>query len=67
RIECRSGEEYELLVTAPAFDTMAFAAAHAGLALTAIGQIVAGPAGSVRLREHGRTVELPSTHDHFVG
>lgn len=62
-----SGEEYELLVTAPAFDSTAFAVAHAGLALTAIGQIVAGPAGSVRLREHGRAVELPSTHDHFVG
>jgi len=62
-----SGEEYELLVTAPAFDTTAFAAAHAGLALTAIGRVVTGPTGSVRLLEHGRTVELPSTHDHFVG
>lgn len=62
-----SGEEYELLVTAPAFDTTAFAAAHAGLALTAIGRVVTGPTGSVRLHEHGRTVELPSTHDHFVG
>lgn len=62
-----SGEEYELLVTAPALDTTAFAAAHAGLALTAIGRVVTGPTGSVRLLEHGRTVELPSTHDHFVG
>jgi thiamine-monophosphate kinase len=61
-----SGEEYELLLTAPALDAPAFAAAHAGLQLTAIGQVVAGPAGAVHLLEGGQRLERPATHDHFA-
>lgn len=61
-----SGEEYELLLTAAALDAPAFSAAQAGLALTAIGRVVPGPAGSVRLLDRGGAVELPSTHDHFA-
>lgn len=66
----RSGEEYELLVAAPTLDRAAFAAAHDGLALTAIGRFEAAepggaggaPAGVARrARPH-----LAPSHDHFA-
>ena len=64
-----SGEEYELLVAAPALDTAAFATALGGLALHEIG-IVEGVspdgAGEVVAEEGGRRVALPRAHDHFV-
>jgi thiamine-monophosphate kinase len=60
-----SGEEYELLVMAPTLDVAAFAAAHPGLALTAIGTVVAGPAGHRRWIEAGHEVEPPTAHNHF--
>lgn len=66
RAALTSGEEYELLLTAPALDATAFAAAHAGLQLMAIGQVIEGPAGSVRLLEGGQRLERPATHDHFA-
>ncbi|MBA3854717.1 MAG: thiamine-phosphate kinase [Gemmatimonas sp.] len=52
----QSGEEYELLVAAPSLDTAAFAQAHGGLELTAIGRVEAvgtppsggAPSGSVQ-------------------
>ena len=61
-----SGEEYEVLVTAPALDPAAFAAAHGGLALTPIGQVVAGPVGAVSLLAGGRAVPPVHAFDHFV-
>lgn len=64
-----SGEEYELLVAAPAADPVAFSAAFVaandGLALTAIGRVEAG-AGVVALRG-GAEVPLPRAYDHFAG
>jgi thiamine-monophosphate kinase len=62
-----SGEEYELLVAAPALDVTAFAAAHHGLTLTAIGRVESahGP-GDVVAERDGRPVALPSAHDHFA-
>lgn len=62
-----SGEEYELLVAAPALDVAAFAAAHAGLRLTAIGRIEAARGeGEVRAERDGRPAALPGAHDHFA-
>ncbi len=58
-----SGEEYEIVVTAPAIDTEEFRAEF-GLALTEIGRVVAGPVG-VELREQGRKVNPPPGFDHF--
>lgn len=62
----QSGEEYELLVAAPSLDVQAFAAAHAGLALTAIGRVEASGAAAVRAERAGRQVALPGAHDHFA-
>lgn len=62
----RSGEEYELLVAAPALDVQAFAAAHGGLPLTAIGRVEAGDAPAVQAERGGRRVALPGSHDHFA-
>ncbi|WKW11831.1 thiamine-phosphate kinase [Pseudogemmatithrix spongiicola] len=66
----QSGEEYELLVAAPAMDAAAFAAAHAGLRLTAVGRVEAlspvGAAGAVRAERGGAPVALPRAHDHFA-
>jgi thiamine-monophosphate kinase len=63
----KSGEEYEVAVTAHArFDEHAFAREF-GIPLTRIG-IVAAPSESApkaRLRSHGRFVDLPMGHDHF--
>jgi thiamine-monophosphate kinase len=62
-----SGEEYELLVAAPALDPAAFAAANGGLRLTAIGAVEAGPSGGeVVIEDGGRPVRHPATHDHFA-
>ncbi len=61
-----SGEEYELLVAAPALDARAFAAAHEGLDLTAIGRVESG-SGEVRAEREGRPATMPVTHDHFAG
>lgn len=62
-----SGEEYELLVAAPALDTQAFATAHDGLELTAIGRVEhAAGAGEVRAEREGRPATMPAAHDHFA-
>lgn len=62
-----SGEEYELLVAAPALDVSAFSAAHPGLALTAIGRVESTRgAGEVRAERDGQPTALPGTHDHFA-
>ncbi|MCE9601068.1 MAG: thiamine-phosphate kinase [Gemmatimonadetes bacterium] len=64
-----SGEEYELLVAAPAIDVRAFAAAHGGLALTAIGEVRApapGDGADVVAEQGGARVTLPRAHDHFA-
>ncbi len=63
-----SGEEYELLVAAPSLDAAAFARAHGGLALTAIGRVEAavGTDGEVRAERDGRPAALPRAHDHFA-
>jgi thiamine-monophosphate kinase len=54
------GEEYELLVTAPAsLDAAAFVAAF-GIPLTRVGEVLAGGAPGVEAR-----VDLPGGHDHF--
>lgn len=66
-VAARSGEEYELALTARApIDEHAFARAF-GVPLTRIGRTSA-PADDkprVRLRSHGRFVDLPAGHDHF--
>lgn len=64
-----SGEEYELLVSAPSIDVHAFAAAHGGLALTAIGRVQApapGEGADVVAEQDGARVALPRAHDHFA-
>jgi len=58
-----SGEEYEIVATAPAIDTEAFAAEF-GLALTEIGRVVAGPPG-VELQKGGKKISAPPGFDHF--
>jgi thiamine-monophosphate kinase len=62
----RSGEEYELLVAAPALDVQAFAAAHDGLTLTPIGRVEANGGAAVRAERRGEQVALPGAHDHFA-
>jgi thiamine-monophosphate kinase len=62
-----SGEEYELLVSAPPLDAAAFAAAHGGLPLTRIGRVEpADGAGDVRAERAGRPAAMPGAHDHFA-
>ena len=64
-----SGEEYELLVAAPPLDVRAFAAAHGGLALTAIGTVQApapGDGADLVAEQGGVRVTLPRAHDHFA-
>jgi thiamine-monophosphate kinase len=58
----RSGEEYELLVTAPSLDTAEFERRF-GIPLTAIGEVGAG--GGVAFLDRGRPVEVGRGHDHF--
>ena len=65
----RSGEEYELIVTAPAtLDTSSFERDF-GIPLTAIGRVEpAGAEGAgVTAMEGGRRVPLPRGHSHFSG
>ena len=61
-----SGEEYELLVAAPAdLDAAAFARAH-GVALTAVGTVQpAAGRGAVQATWQGRPVQGPTGFDHF--
>jgi thiamine-monophosphate kinase len=62
-----SGEEYELLVAAPALDVRAFAAANGGLPLTPIGRVEAAEGrGEVTAERDGRPAALPAAHDHFA-
>lgn len=69
-----SGEEYELLIAAPGLDTQAFAAAHDGLSLTAVGRIerATGAPGAMNVTAEraGRPTALPTAlpraHDHFA-
>jgi thiamine-monophosphate kinase len=58
-----SGEEYEVVVTAPAIDTDQFTAEF-GLPLTEIGRVVAGASG-VDLLDDGRKITAPPGFDHF--
>jgi thiamine-monophosphate kinase len=63
----RSGEEYEIVVaTHQTFDEHAFAREF-GVPLTRIGVATAAlnHAPDVRLRSHGKFVDLPAGHDHF--
>jgi len=60
----RSGEEYELLVAAPAtLDAPGFAAAF-GVALTRVGRVEAGAPVAEATRA-GARVDLATGHDHF--
>lgn len=64
-----SGEEYELLVAAPALDVGEFAKANGGLTLTAIGRVDApapGDGADVVVEERGVRVPTPRSHDHFA-
>lgn len=58
-----SGEEYEIVVTAPEIDTGQFSEEF-GLALTEIGRVVAGFTGIV-LMQGGEPVSAPPGFDHF--
>ena len=58
-----SGEEYEIVVTAPEIDTGQFSEEF-GLALTEIGRVVAGSTGIV-LMQGGERITAPSGFDHF--
>jgi thiamine-monophosphate kinase len=58
-----SGEEYELVVTAPTIDVDEFSAEF-GLPLTEIGRVVGGPLG-VQLLDDGRDISAPPGYDHF--
>lgn len=59
-----SGEEYELLVTAPAGLSVGAFAARFALPLTRVGEVVAGVAG-VSLRGATASVANATGHDHF--
>lgn len=58
-----SGEEYEIVVTAPEMDTARFTEEF-GLDLTEIGRVVAGPP-RVILLEGGKQIGAPPGFDHF--
>jgi thiamine-monophosphate kinase len=58
-----SGEEYEIVVTAPEIDVAQFKAEF-GLDLTEIGRVVAGPS-QVELLNEGTQVTAPPGFDHF--
>lgn len=58
-----SGEEYEIVVTAPGIDVLQFSSEF-GLDLTEIGRVVAGPTG-VELLQDGKQVTAPPGFDHF--
>jgi thiamine-monophosphate kinase len=58
-----SGEEYEIVVTAPEIDTRQFSEEF-GLDLTEIGRVVAGTPGIV-LKQDGKLIVTPPGFDHF--
>jgi len=58
-----SGEEYEIVVTAPHIDVKQFTQEF-GLLLTEIGRVVAGAPG-VQILQHGDPIGTPSGFDHF--
>ncbi len=58
-----SGEEYEIVVTAPEIDTGQFSEEF-GLDLTEIGRVVAGSSGIV-LMQGGERITAPPGFDHF--
>ena len=58
-----SGEEYEIVVTAPEIDTAQFSEEF-GLDLTEIGRVVAGSPGIV-LMQGGELIATPPGFDHF--
>jgi len=58
-----SGEEYEIVVTAPNIDIDDFSSEF-GLDLTEIGRVVAGPA-RVELLNDGKKISSPQGFDHF--
>jgi thiamine-monophosphate kinase len=58
-----SGEEYEIVVTAPEIDTAQFSEEF-GLDLTEIGRVVAGTTGIVLMQE-GQRIAAPPGFDHF--
>jgi len=58
-----SGEEYEIVVTAPEIDVVQFSSEF-GLDLTEIGRVVAGPP-RVELLKDGKQVTAPPGFDHF--
>lgn len=58
-----SGEEYEIVVTAPEIDTGQFSEEF-GLDLTEIGRVVAGTTGIVLMQE-GKRILAPPGFDHF--
>ena len=58
-----SGEEYEIVVTAPEIDTAKFSEEF-GLDLTEIGRVVAGTTGIV-LMQGGERIIVPPGFDHF--
>jgi thiamine-monophosphate kinase len=65
RAAATSGEEYELLVTAPdEFDADAFGSRFA-VPLTRIGVVADGPAAEVTFREGQDRVDLAAGYDHF--
>jgi thiamine-monophosphate kinase len=65
RAAATSGEEYELLVTAPdEFDAGAFTTRFA-VPLTRIGVVTGGPAGEVTFMEGQDRVDLAAGYDHF--
>ena len=62
-----SGEEYEIVVTAPQPLAEHEFAREFNIPLTRVGTVVApgGVPGTVRVRSHGAFVDLPDGHDHF--
>jgi thiamine monophosphate kinase len=61
-----SGEEYELLIAAPApLDVAAFASRF-GTPLTAVGRVVAAHPGQVEVLDEGRRVAGGRGHTHFL-
>jgi thiamine-monophosphate kinase len=59
-----SGEEYELLLSAPTMDVAEFKSRF-GIELTEIGAVVEG-AAEARLMDHGARVSAPLGFDHFA-
>ena len=65
RAAATSGEEYELLLSAPdEFDAEAFASRF-GVPLTRIGKVIDGPAAEVTFIEGDDRVDLAAGYDHF--